>query len=51
VQNVAVTPTPATADQKQVGITVAVIGILVSLFMAATVMGLSYYYTIFYVGR
>ena len=49
MQNVATPPTPATADQKQVGIIVGVIGILVSLFMAGTVTFLSYYHHIFYV--
>jgi hypothetical protein len=51
VQNVATAPTPATADQRQVGIAVGVIGVLVSLFMAAVVTGLSYYHTIFYAAR
>jgi len=51
VQNVATAPTPATADQKQVGIAVGVIGIFVSLFMAAVVTGLSYYHAIFYAVR
>jgi hypothetical protein len=51
MQNVATAPTPATADQKQVGITVGVIGVLVALFMAATVAGLSYYHAIFYLAR
>jgi hypothetical protein len=49
VQNVSTAPTPATADQKQVGIAVGIIGVLVSLFMAGTVTFLSYYHSVFYV--
>jgi hypothetical protein len=51
VQNVATSPTPATADQKQVGIIVGIIGVMVSLFMAATVTGLSYYHALVYAAR
>jgi hypothetical protein len=51
VQNVTTSPTPATADQRQVGIIVGVIGVLVSLFMAAVVTGLTYYHALVYAVR
>jgi hypothetical protein len=43
--------TPAGSDLKSVGIGVGVVGIAVSLFLTAVVVGLNYYHAIFYAVR
>ena len=43
--------TPAGSDLKSVGIGVGVVGMCVSLFMAAVVAGLNYYHALFYAVR
>ena len=43
--------TPAGSDLKSVGIGVGIVGVGVSIFMAAVVAGLNYYHAIFYAVR